>query len=118
MTSSAGSRIVLYGLQTNNSNYVNNAIGVDQTYMWFSVDGTNTPLGIGGWRFYQNTNIVATIKSNGDFICKNINCDGLTVNSRDILNELDNKQLLYKIVSVFKTRKVNQNCSFFIRLDY
>ena len=57
------------------------------------MDGASTspPFSTGGWRSYQNTNIVATIKSNGDFICRNINCDGLTIGTTDILNELNNK---------------------------
>ena len=94
LTNSNGSRLVLYSLQKNNTAYTNIGIGVDAfSWMWFGVDGasTNPPLSLGGWRFYQNTNIVATIKSNGDFICKNINCDGLMIGTTNILNELNNK---------------------------
>ena len=70
---------------------MNNAIGVDQTYMWFSVDGANTALGVGGYKFYQGVNNIATIKSNGDFTCRNVNCSGLTIGTTDILTELNNK---------------------------
>ena len=88
LTNSVGSRLVLYNLQNTNTAYTNIAIGVDAgSYRWFGIDGasTNAPLSLGGWRFYQNTNIVATIKSNGDFICKNINCDGLMIGSTNVL---------------------------------
>jgi hypothetical protein len=86
--------VVLYNLQNTNTSYTNIGLGVDVgSWMWFGVDGASTasPFSSGGWRFYQSTNIVATIKSNGDFICKNINCDGLTIGTTDILNELNNK---------------------------
>ena len=93
---SVGSRLVLYNLQSGGpgSSFTNIGIGVDLgPWMWFGIDGTSTnpPLSIGGWRFYQNTNIVATIKANGDFICKDISCNSLLVNTRNILTELDNK---------------------------
>ena len=94
LTNSNGSRLVLYSLQKNNTAYTNIGIGVDAfSWMWFGVDGasTNPPLSLGGWRFYQNTNIVATIKSNGDFICRNIDCDSLMIGTTNILNELNNK---------------------------
>ena len=93
-TNSLGSRLVLYNLQKDNPSYTNIGIGVDAgSWMWFGVDGASTgsPLSLGGWRFYQSTNIVATIKSNGDFICRNINCDGLTIGATDILTELNKK---------------------------
>jgi hypothetical protein len=93
-TNSVGSRVVLYSLQKNNTAYTNIGIGVDAgSWTWFGIDGASTypPLSLGGWRFYQSTNIVATIKSNGDFICKNINCDGLMIGATNILNELNNK---------------------------
>ena len=85
---------MLYNLQNNNTAYTNIGIGVDVgSYMWFSVDGASTapPISTGGWRFYQSTNIVATMKSNGGFLCRNISCDGLTIGSTNILNELNNK---------------------------
>jgi len=93
-TNSLGSRLVLYNLQKDNPSYTNIGIGVDAgSWMWFGVDGASTgsPLSLGGWRFYQSTNIVATIKSNGDFICRNITCDGLTIGATDILTELNKK---------------------------
>ena len=93
-TNSLGSRLVLYNLQSTNTSYTNIGIGVDAgSWMWFGVDGATTasPFNLGGWRFYQNTNIVATIKSNGDFICRNITCDGLTIGTTDILTALNNK---------------------------
>ena len=65
LNNSVGSRLVLYNLQQANTSYTNIGIGVDAgSYMWFGVDGASTspPLSLGGWRFYQNTNIVATIK--------------------------------------------------------
>ena len=95
-TNSLGSRLVLYNLQSTNTAYTNVGIGVDVgSWMWFGVDGslTGPPFNGGGWRFYQSTNIVATIKSNGDFICRNINCDGLTIGTTDILNELNKKMI-------------------------
>jgi hypothetical protein len=60
-TNSVGSRVVLYNLQKDIPSYTNIGIGVDAgSWMWFGVDGasTNPPLSLGGWRFYQNTNIV------------------------------------------------------------
>jgi hypothetical protein len=64
-TNSVGSRVVLYNLQNTNTSYTNIGLGVDVgSWMWFGVDGASTapPISSGGWRFYQSTNIVATIK--------------------------------------------------------
>jgi hypothetical protein len=91
LNNSSGSRIVLYDLQSSNNQRTNIAIGVDANTMWFNVDGANTNLGVGGFAFYQNVNKIAEIKSNGNFTCKIITCDGLTIGTTDILTTLNNK---------------------------
>ena len=87
---SIGTKLILYDLLTSSNGFTDYGIGTEPNHMWFTIGGSTVATN-GGYKFYTNTNNIATIKGNGDFNCSGITCSALNIGSVNVLTELNDK---------------------------
>ena len=56
---SIGTKLILYDLLTTSNGFTDYGIGMEPNHMWFTIGGSTVATN-GGYKFYTNTNNIAT----------------------------------------------------------